>query len=131
MASVTRNKNDLLDNMSIIMRASGAQIGGGLAVKKGGTDLDEVVVCGAGEAAVGIMESTAPAGRGGPVAYAGTTYAVAGAAITTGDWLKSDANGKLVPTVGEDTNVVARAWSNAAQEDDLVMVEVRPIPKKS
>lgn len=128
MAGVTRTK--LLDIQTIPMRASGAEIGGGLCVKKGGTDLDQVVVCGAGEAALGIMYSHARVGEG-QVVYAGTTHGVAGAAITTGDWLKSDANGKLVPTVAEDSNVVGRAWSNAAAPNDLVMVEVRPIPKKT
>jgi hypothetical protein len=108
----------------------GAQITRGFAVKKG-TAENGVVVAGAGEAALGIMQETTDVGKIGPMVYGGTCIAIAGAAVTAGAWLKSDGSGKLIPTAAEDSNVVARAMSDADADGDEVMVEVRPILKKS
>lgn len=81
-------------------------------------------VCGAGEKATGItMAEVDAAGKPIGVMVSGIGLVMAGAAISQGDQLESDANGHAIPkTTGEKNGI---AWSDAAQGE---LVQCVPTP---
>lgn len=101
----------------------------GYAVKRNADD--HVVICVANDAALGIMEETTAVGVVGSVVLFGECIGICGAAVTQGDWLKSDGNGALITSGGEDIANVGRAMSSTANSGDEVLVFVMPVKKRS
>ena len=78
--------------------------------------------------AVGLMDdSTDASTTTGPVQISGTSLAIAAEAITVGDRLKSDADGKMAVATGDATDnslIMAVALEAAAAEDVLFAVKI-------
>lgn len=72
----------------------------------------------------GFAETGAAAGRAFAVRVLGTGTALAGAAISKGDALRTDATGALVPALAGE-NVVADALEAAAQGEPLEVLIAR------
>lgn len=75
-----------------------------------------VVLCGAGEKALGFLQNKPVAGEAATVMIHGLTKAVSGAAVTAGSPVEIDAAGKVID---EDSGVVvgiARTGSSGADE---------------
>jgi len=74
------------------------------AVKWGtGATAGKIVLAGAGESSIGILQRGEAAGKDVPVMMLGISYAILGAAVATpGTNLTPDANGKLVTAGGSD-----------------------------
>lgn len=89
------------------------------AVKMSG---DNVVLAGAGEKAIGILQNDPVSGQEANVRLfgGGIFKAKAGGAITAGAWLKVDTNGELVATT-TDTDVIVGQAIKAADENDHVL----------
>ncbi len=84
----------------------------------------DVVLAGAGEAAIGFLMNEPKSGEAAEVAGpGGGALAKAAAAIVHGDYLKSDANGDMVVAVATD-QAVAVARDAAASGDKF---EVEPM----
>lgn len=64
----------------------------------------KVVLAGAGEMALGILQNNPASNVAGTIAMAGSSKAVAGGSITAGDPVAADANGKLVAATRGRTN---------------------------
>lgn len=79
-----------------------------------------VVVSGAGDDAVGILQNKPTSGLPAEVKYMGYSKAVAGATITTGARLMTDASGKLIPSTGTN-HCVGRSVQSAATSDIFLM----------
>ena len=105
----------------------------GLVVKKGSA-ANGCVKCGAGEKALGIVDSTDIAestaiGEQATIAVDGLVLGLAGgtsvSAVSLGDDLVSDANGKLIKAAGSAThNRVAIAMEGNTGVDNLFKVKV-------
>ena len=75
------------------------------------TDTAEVVVCGDGEAAVGVVDAAVAAtDERVRVVYAGITYVLASATIAVGAFVSSTATGTAVAH-GTDDQILGRAMS--------------------
>ena len=78
-----------------------------------------IVLAGAGEAAVGILVDMPAAGEYGTVAVDGIAKAVAGGAVTPGVLLAADANGAVVAAVAGN-HIIGQALSGASAAGELV-----------
>jgi hypothetical protein len=96
-----------------------------------GTNEDEADIAGAAAAGLGIMEETTLLNGYGAVVTHGECIAIAGGAVVQGDWVKTDASGKLVASAGEDTANMGRAMSGAAADGDEFVLFVNPVKKRS
>jgi hypothetical protein len=84
----------------------------------------EVALCGAGEAAIGILQNKPVAGEACEIDMDGISKAVMGATIANaGGKLASDANGKLVAAVSTNY-VVAQLLTTAAADGVISSVKV-------
>ena len=90
-----------------------------LFVKTSGAN---VVVCGDGEEAVGVLWNDPASGRAATVIRDGDPHVYAGAAIAAGANVASDAAGKAVTAASGDV-VLGKARAAAAAADDLVQIE--------
>lgn len=86
-----------------------------------------LVITGAGDKMVGILQDTPASGVAGEVGYAGISRLVVdgnAAAIACGDYLKSDASGQGVKTTtnGDEVGAIALQASTAA--GDIIAVEI-------
>jgi len=84
----------------------------------------DVVLAGAGELALGILQNTPISAELADVAVEGSfSKAKAGGTISEGNLLKVDAAGKLIATTTADDIYVARALQDAVT-DDVFSVQV-------
>lgn len=100
---------------------AGADLSGkiGLAVKL--DNAGKVVLCGAGESSIGILQMEETADKAVRVMVLGNTWAVLGAAVTNaGTNLTPDAAGKLVTAGGGDA-VVAYSLSGGADGETIAV----------
>ena len=78
----------------------------------------DVVIAGAGEQAIGLLQNAPISGDYAQVAWVGGGGLVeAGAAINEGDFLKVDANGDVIATTTATDFVIGRAKQAAADGD--------------
>jgi hypothetical protein len=77
----------------------------------------DVVVAGAGELAIGVLQNAPNTGEAASVVALGGALAVAGGSIDEGAFLKVDAAGDLVATTTDKDFYVARAIKAAADND--------------
>lgn len=105
--------------------ASAAAMKRGLAVVLV-TDDNHVAIAGANVAAFGIIEEdTISIGDPVSVVLAGEAVAQIGAAVSAGQLLVTDANGRLIPaTSGAVQNAVAKAISSGSTSGDFIVVLV-------
>lgn len=99
-----------------------ANIKRGLALTLG-ADENHAVIAGANAVCIGIAAEDAPSGAVGDAvaaAVAGETIAQIGAAVTAGQFLKSDATGKLVPAAAAGDNIIAQAVSGNPNSGDFI-----------
>lgn len=88
-----------------------------------------VQVSAANAPSIGIADIPGTAGTPVRVTRAGDTPATAGGVITAGQYVKTDASGKLVAvtgTAGDGENIVGRAESAAAASGDNFVLFVNP-----
>ena len=79
----------------------------------------EIDPAGAGAAVAGVLQNNPDAqGKAAAVGYAGKTMVKAGAAVTAGDLLASDANGKAV-TASTGNYIVGIALEDIANADEI------------
>jgi len=76
----------------------------------------QMILSGAGENALGILQDKPKSGRVGAVCCLGKSMAVYGAEVTANQDLTPDANGKLVPATGSDAKVAVAAESGSSGE---------------
>lgn len=98
----------------------------GTPVKQGADD-NTVALAGVGDTAFGVTAETDLVNKGfGGIVVEGETIALAGAAITGGQWVKADATNRLIPATVSGDKVLGRAVSTAAAAGDEFVVDVRP-----
>lgn len=78
-----------------------------------GTTAKEVVVCGDGEEAAGVLLNSPASGEAATVAYAGRVMVEAGAAVTANGNVASDAAGNAVDAVTSDI-ILGKAMEDGA-----------------
>lgn len=84
-----------------------------------------IILAGAGENALGILQDKPESGKVGKVMCLGKSPAVYGASVTAGNSLTPDASGKLVPATGSDAIVAIAAESGSADEIHSVYIVSR------
>lgn len=92
-------------------------------VKMSGAD---VVSAGDGEDAIGVLWNDPTSGKAASVVRGGDPHVYAGAAITAGADIASDAAGKVVPAATGDY-VLGQARAAAAADGDLVQIHFNPV----
>lgn len=94
-----------------------------LAVKFDGNG--DIVLAGAGDAAIGFLMNLPELGKAAEVAtLGGGALGVSAATIAAGTFVKSDANGKLVAATTNNDLAIARTMKSSVAND---VVEVQPI----
>lgn len=114
-------------NISISNFKAGADLSAStnkyLAVKFDGSG--DVVQATAGDAAIGFLFNLPGSGEVAEVAtLGGGALGVAAATLSAGDFVKSDANGKLVAATTANDLAIARVMKSAVAND---VVEVQPV----
>ena len=103
-----------IDTLTLTRRAAGAITDGRFVTISGNQ-------AGADDQVLGVAMSDAAAGKGFPVLALGTVQMTAGAAISAGDAVISDANGLPVPK-GSGANVIGVALDDAAAGDAVTIL---------
>lgn len=85
----------------------------------------QMILSGAGENALGILQDKPPSGQVGAICCLGKSMAVLGSDVSAGQNLTPDANGKLVPATGSDAVVAVAAESGSDGEVRSVYVVSR------
>ena len=86
----------------------------------------KVDVSGAGaKEGIGILQNEPVSGKTASVVTSGHVWARAGNTINAGDFVKSDANGKLITAGSADDFFIGRAQEDAVVDDEFDL-EVRP-----
>lgn len=85
----------------------------------------QIILSGAGENALGILQDKPTSGRVGKVMCEGKSPAIYGASVTAGNSLTPDAAGKLVPATGSNAVVAIAAESGSANEIHSVYIVSR------
>jgi len=87
-----------------------------------------VVLCGANEVAIGVLDGKPKAGERVAVNILGTSKVVSGGEIAVGSKVVSDANGKVVtmPVASGTYNVIGIALESSAGDGQLIEVLLRP-----
>lgn len=108
--------------------AAAATMGRGLALVQGANDNTLAVASVANAPAFAVLEeSNVNAGDTISAIILGEAVAVIGAAVTAGQYLVTDAQGRLVPASGNgNQNVVARAVSSGSAAGDYIVVLINP-----
>jgi len=76
----------------------------------------------------GILQNKPTSGQPATVCYAGVSKAVAGAAVTAGSRVRSDANGKVVAATVAGNAVIGIALESAGADNDVISVLLTPMP---
>jgi len=86
----------------------------------------QIVLAGASDTTqVGVLQDKPASGKAGCVAVSGLTKAVAGAAVTAGVAVTSDASGKVIAaTTGK--KIIGYAWTAAAGANEIISVLLLP-----
>jgi hypothetical protein len=84
-----------------------------------------VVLAGAGENAIGIIQNKPTSGQAASVMVLGESKAVYGASVTAGGNLSVNANGKLIPTSGNAAVIGVALESGSADETRSVLLITR------
>lgn len=82
-----------------------------------------VAVAGKGVAADGVLRNNPVTGEAAAVAMAGFPYVVAGAALSIGDEVASDANGAAVVPVGASGDIILGKVLEAAAEGEKARIK--------
>jgi len=87
-----------------------------------------VVLCGANEVAIGVLDGKPKAGERVAVNILGTSKVVSGGEIAVGSKVVSDANGKVVtmPVEAGTYNVIGIALESSSGDGQLIEVLLRP-----
>ena len=85
----------------------------------------QIVLAGAGENAIGILQDKPTSGQVGTVMALGISKAIYGASVTAGQNLAADASGKLVPASGEAAVIGVALESGSANEIHSVLLVTR------
>lgn len=91
-----------------------------------GANVNEVVLAGANEEAIGILQNTPTAGKAASVRLAGTSKVKASAAIAKGAAVVAAANGKVVTAGVQPQNILGLALEAAAADGDIIEMVLRP-----
>lgn len=109
-------------------RNAGAAVRARRFVKFGATGLDAVEATAAADWIIGVSEQVdAPAGDRVDIVMLGITEIVCGAAVTRGQLLTSDAQGRAIPAApaaGANVRIGAIAMASSGAADDIVPVLV-------
>ena len=81
-----------------------------------------VLAAAATDQVLGILQNDPKAAQAGQVRHLGISKAVAGAAITLGDEVISDAAGKVISTAAAGDRVIGHALEAAAADLDVISV---------
>jgi len=109
------------ENVRSITRVAGADLSDSqYRFVKVGSD-GRVVLSGNGERAVGVTGGKAAENRAIEVAFSGRVLVIAGAAVTAGDKVQSDANGAVI-TQASTGIVCGEALETASQAGELISV---------
>src|ERR1035437_3528595 len=100
----------------------------GLALVQGADDNHVALASVANAPAFAVLEETnVSAGDVISAVYLGEAVAIIGAAVAAGQWLVTDATGRLVPATGDaNQNLVARAVSSGSTAGDYIVVFLSP-----
>lgn len=82
---------------------------------------DVASIAGADATIIGVLQNTPPAGAAAGVTTNGATKAVAGGAVTAGDLVGTDANGKFVTGASVTVGI---ALTDAAAADCVFTIEL-------
>lgn len=86
-----------------------------------------VNVCNAAtDAMVGILQNKPVSGEACEIPEGGIVKGIAGAAISAGAWVGTDANGKLVAKTTDKDFAYGQALEAATADGDIIAVLVRP-----
>jgi len=85
----------------------------------------EIVLAGAGDNSIGVLQNKPASGYVGTVMTLGESYAIYGAAVTAGQNLAADANGKLVPAAGDAAVIGVARESGDTNEIHTVLLVTR------
>lgn len=86
-----------------------------------------IVLCGANERAIGVLDGKPNVGENVAVNILGTTKVVAGGAIGIGDYVVSNANGQVVVKGNDDTNIVGVALESASNAGEIIEILLMPL----
>ncbi|MGB9886747.1 MAG: hypothetical protein ACPLRW_07115 [Moorellales bacterium] len=111
--------------VEMMTRIAGADLSNSqyLAVKVNASG--QVVLAGAGENAIGILQNKPANGQAAQIMVLGESKAVYGASVTAGQNLAADASGKLVPASGEAAVLAVALESGGANEIHTVLLVTR------
>ena len=82
-----------------------------------------IALCGAGEAALGVLQNDPVSGQAADVLVMGVSRCIAGAAVTAGAKVMSDAAGKAI-TATSTNQACGVALTAAAADGDLISILV-------
>lgn len=94
-------------------------------VKSNGTANQVVVAAAAGDEILGVIQNAPNTGQPAAVCIAGSSFAIAGAAITTGALLTSDATGRVV-TAAAGNSLIGHALEAASAANQRILIAVAP-----
>jgi len=101
-------------------------------IVKLGTNDNEVAAATAGDQAVGVLQNKPKAGEPANVRFLATTKVEAGGAVTKGNYVKSDANGKAVASSADQENAVGVALEGTTNGDgDIIEIMLTPALERS
>lgn len=99
----------------------------GLALVQGADDNHVAIAAAANAVVLGVQqESTSNAGDPVSAVLDGETIAIAGAAITAGQWVICTATGQFIPSTAVADNIAGKALSSAALQGDEFVIFVKP-----
>lgn len=86
-----------------------------------------VVLCGANERAIGVLDGKPNVGESVAVNILGTSKVVVGGAINVGDYVVSNENGQVIKKTDTDTNIVGIALENSSNAGEIIEILLMPL----